>query len=184
MRRFAWSPGEVATGLGTFIVLAALIGTPAGGILSDRVTARWGLHARYMLLVIVAMGGIVGIPVGLVPTAGEALASASCLMLVGSAMATITLTTVLDILPLESRGFATSTLAFNNIIVGLGLGPTLVALVTDKIFLDPRAVGRSMSCVIAPAVAIGVLMYAIAMLRARRLQPASRTPPTAMSNRF
>jgi MFS family permease len=177
MRRFAWSPGEVGARLGAIAILAGLIGTPAGGFISDRVTARWGLGARFPLLVIVAVGGILGIPVGVLGTADEALASACCWIFVSSTIGTIALATILDILPQESRGFGTSTVAFNNIIVGMGLGPTLVALLTDRVFHESQAVGYSMSCVIAPSVLIAILLYAVAMLRASQLCAPSQSLP-------
>jgi MFS family permease len=177
MRRFAWSPGEVGARLGTIAIIAGLVGTPAGGLISDRVTARWGIRARFPLLVIVAVSGVLGIPVGLLGTAGEALASACCWIFVSSALGTIAIATILDILPQESRGFGTSTIAFNNIIVGLGLGPTLVALVTDRIFHDSQAVGYAMSCIIAPSVLMAILLYAVAMLRAGHLRTPSQSLP-------
>lgn len=177
MRRFAWSPGEVGARLGGIAILAGLVGTPAGGLISDRVTARWGMRARFPLLVIVAAGGILGVPVGLLGTPGEALASAGCWILLSSAMGTIAIATILDILPQASRGFGTATIAFNNIIVGLGLGPTLVALMTDKVFHDSQAVGYAMSCIIAPSVLMAILLYAVAMLRATHLRTPSQSLP-------
>ncbi|MGH8289379.1 MAG: MFS transporter [Steroidobacteraceae bacterium] len=177
MRRFAWSPGEVGARLGALAILAGLVGTPAGGLISDRVTARWGVRARFPLLLVVAAGGILGIPVGILGTGDGALASACCWIFLSSAIGTISIATILDLLPQEGRGFGTSTIAFTNIIVGLGLGPTLVALVTDRVFHDSQAVGYAMSCVIAPSVLIAVLLYALAMLRASQLRAPSQSLP-------
>lgn len=175
MRRFGWSPGEVGAWLGAIAILAGLIGTPAGGFIADRVTARWGLRARFPLLVIVALGGVLGIPVGIVSSPSAVLASACCWIFLSAAIGTIAIATILDLLPQESRGFGTSTIAFNNIIVGLGLGPTLVALVTDRIFHDSQAVGTAMSCIIAPSVVIAILLYVVAMLRANHLRTAAHS---------
>jgi MFS family permease len=177
MRRFEWQPGEVAARLGGIAIVAGLIGTPLGGLLSDRVTARWGLRARFPLLVLVALAGILGIPVGLLGSASAALGSFCCWIFVSAAMGTIAVATILDLLPQESRGFGTSTIAFNNIAIGLGLGPTLVALVTDRVFHDSQAVGDALSCIIAPSVLIAILLYAVAMARATRLRAASQSHP-------
>lgn len=177
MRRFAWSPGEVGARLGAIAIVAGLVGTPAGGLICDRVTARWGMRARFPLLVVVALGGILGIPVGLLGMPAEALASACCWIFISSAMGTIAIATILDVLPQESRGFGTSTIAFNNIIVGLGLGPTLVAVVTDNVFHAPQAVGYAMSCIIAPSVLMAIVLYAVAMLRANHLCAPSQSLP-------
>ncbi len=175
MRRFAWSPGEVGARLGAIVIVTGLIGTPAGGLICDRVTARWGMRARFPLLLIVAVGGILGIPVGLLGMPAEALASAACWVFLSSAMGTIAVVTILDILPQESRGFGTSTIAFNNIMVGMGLGPTLVALLTDKVFHASQAVGYAMSCIIAPSVLMAILLYAVAMVRASQASAPSQS---------
>lgn len=175
MRRFAWSPGEVGARLGAIIILTGIIGTPAGGLICDRVTARWGVRARFPLLLIVAVGGVLGIPVGLFGTSAGALASTGCWVLLSSAMGTIAIVTMLDILPQDSRGFVTSTIAFNNILLGFSFGPTLVALVTDHVFHDSRAVGYAMSCIIAPSVLMAILLYAVAMARANQLRALSQS---------
>jgi MFS family permease len=176
MRRFAWSPGEVGARLGAIVILTGVVGTPAGGFICDRVTARWGMRARFPLLLIVALGGILGVSVGLLGMPVEALASAGGWIFFSSVMGTIAIVTILDILPQESRGFGTSTIAFSNIMLGLGLGPTLVALVTDKVFHDPHAVGYAMSCIIAPSVLMAILLYTVATVRANRLRVPSQTP--------
>lgn len=175
MRRFAWSPGQVGASLGAMVIITGLVGTPAGGLVCDRVTARWGQRARLPLLVAVSTGGILGIPVGLLGTPAEALASACCWIFLSASMGTIAISTVLDVLPQESRGFGMSTISFNNIIVGFGLGPTLVALVTDKVFHDPQAVGYAMSSIIAPSVLIMILLFAVALLRAGRSRSTSQS---------
>lgn len=176
MRRFAWSPGEVGARLGVIAILGGLIGTPIGGFVSDWVTARRGFRARFPLLVIVALGGMLGVPVGLLGTPGAALASATCWIFLSSALGTIAIATILDLLPVASRGFGTSTIAFNNIFIGLGLGPTLVALMTDRVFHDPRAVGYALSCVIAPSVLLAILLYIVAMLRAGHVRAPCQDP--------
>ena len=61
--------------------------------------------------------------------------------------------------------------------MGLGLGPTLVALMTDNVFHDSQAVGYAMSCIIAPSVLVAILLYAVAMLRASHVGTPSRSLP-------
>jgi hypothetical protein len=133
------------------------------------------MRARFPLLLIVALGGILGIPVGLLGMPAEALASAACWVFLSSAMGTIAVVTILDILPQESRGFGTSTIAFNNIMIGMGLGPTLVALLTDNVFHTSQAVGYAMSCIIAPSVLMAILLYAVAMVRASQVSAPSQS---------
>jgi len=186
-----WSVGTAACGLarsfdgllGARLLVAGVSGFVMSAAMltlhepADRNFSPGVLRARLPLLVIVAAGGILGIPVGILGTAEGALASACCWIFISSVIGTIALATILDILPQESRGFGTSTVAFNNIIVGMGLGPTLVALVTDRVFHESQAVGYAMSCIIAPSVLIAILLYAVAMLHASQLSAPSQSLP-------
>ncbi len=175
MRRFGLSPGDVGASLGLVAIVGGLVGTPLGGYITDLVTARRGVGARFPLLFAVALAGTLGIPLGLMAGPTGALASAGAWIFVSSAIGTISIATVLDILPQENRGLGTSTIAFNNTIIGLGLGPTLVALATDRLFQNPSALGFGMSTVIAPSVIGAISLYAVAMLRAGHASACART---------
>ena len=142
MRRFAWSPGEVGASLGAIAIVAGLIGTPAGGLICDRVTARWGIRARFPSAACSSpWAGILGIPVGLLGTRPRRWRAPAVGYSSPPRWARSASPRYSTFCRRKAAGFGTSTIAFNNIIVGLGLGPTLVALVTDQIFHDPRASG-------------------------------------------
>ena len=164
-RQFAMSPAEIGASLGSIAVIAGLIGTPAAGALSDWYTRRFGTAARVKLAFLIALLGFLGVPIGLVATSTLALATVFAWIFISSVLGVIGIATVLEALPSESRGLATSTIAFCNTIVGLGLGPTLVALATDHVFGAPSAVGLAITTVIAPAIFLTCFFFYMAMQR-------------------
>ncbi|MGA9795937.1 MAG: MFS transporter [Rhizomicrobium sp.] len=158
-RSFGFSSGEIGASLGGVAVVAGLLGTPLGGYAADWMTNRYGPLARIRLCWTVMIIGFLAAPVGLFASATLTLASAFCWILISSFTGTIGIAATLDLLPHESRGLGTATIAFCNTIVGLGLGPTLVALATDYIYGSPSAVGLAMSTVVAPAVGACTLLF-------------------------
>ncbi|HEY2035330.1 MAG TPA: MFS transporter [Rhizomicrobium sp.] len=169
-RHFALTPGEIGAGLGGAAIAAGLIGTPLGGALADWVSKRYGPLSRIRLCGFILLAGFVAAPVGIMATPSFTLASVFAWILISSVSGTIGIATTLDLLPHESRGLGTATIAFCNTIVGLGLGPTLVALTTDHIYGAPSAVGLALSTVVTPAVAICCLLFYIAARAVRRSQ--------------
>lgn len=168
-RQFGYSPLAIGATFGAIAIVAGIIGTPAGGYITDWCTRRWGAQARPKLAFAIALFGIFGAPIGLAATSGQALAAVTCWVFVSSVLGIVSIATVLDLLPTESRGFATSTIAFSNTIIGLGLGPTLVALATDHIFGSANAVGLAITAVAAPAILLACAFYYLAVQRWDRM---------------
>jgi len=161
-RHFAFTSNEIGASLGAVAIAAALIGTPLGGLVADWTAKRFGPLTRIRLCGFIMLLGIFGIPVGILSTATLSLASAFAWTLISATAGTIGITTTLDLLPQESRGLGTATIAFCNTIVGLGLGPTLVALATDHLYGDPAHVGMALSTVAAPAIVTCCLLFFVA----------------------
>lgn len=171
-RRFALTPGEIGAGLGGAAIAAGLIGTPLGGTLADWVAKRFGPLSRIRLCSIILLAGLVAAPVGVLTTPSFTLASIFAWILISAVSGTIGIATTLDLLPHESRGLGTATIAFCNTIVGLGLGPTLVALTTDHVYGTPSSVGLALTTVVAPAIAMCCLLFYLAARAVRRNQIA------------
>jgi MFS family permease len=167
-RRFALTPGEIGVALGGVAVAAGLIGTPLGGLLADRIAARLGLLARIRLCCAIMLAGFVAAPMGVMASPAVTIASIFAWILISSVAGTIGIATTLDLLPHDSRGLGTATIAFCNTIIGLGLGPTLVALVTEHVYRTPAAVGMALSTVITPAIAACCILFFVAAIVARR----------------
>lgn len=173
-RRFALTPGEIGASLGGVAVAAALIGTPLGGVLADWIALRFGLLARIRLCTAVLFAGLLAAPVGILPSPAATLAAVFLWIAISAIAGTIGIATTLDLLSQESRGLGTATIAFCNTLVGLGLGPTLVAYATERVYGTPGAVGMALSTVIAPAILMSGLLFYLATVPARRNAMAAR----------
>lgn len=167
-RRFALSPDAIGAGLGAVAVAAGLLATPLGGFVADRVAQRYGPLARIRLCAAVLVFGALGAPVGLIGSPAAVLACVFAWVFVSSLSGTVGIATTLDLLPHEGRGLGTATIAFCNTIIGLGLGPTLVAVATDRLYRSPAAVGLALSTVAAPAIALCFLLFFVASRTAQR----------------
>jgi MFS family permease len=168
-RKFGLTALEVGTVLGTIVIVAGIIGTPAGGYLTDWCTARFGEAARPKLALGIAVFGVFAAPVGILGSATETLVAATCWIVVSSVLGIVSIATTLDLLPRESRGLATATIAFSNTIMGLGLGPTLVALAGDHIYTTPSGLGPALTSVLLPAILLACLFYYLALQRWDRM---------------
>jgi len=167
-RRFAFTADEVGAALGGVAIAAGLIGTPLGGFLADRISARLGPLARIPAAGVIMIAGFAVAPVGILSSSSLTLFCAFAWITVSATAGVIGIATTLDLLPHESRGLGTATIAFCNTIVGLGLGPTLVALTTDYVYGDSASVGLALTTVVTPSVALCCMLFYAATRAVRR----------------
>lgn len=73
------------------------------------------------------------------------------------------------IVPNRMRGVITSVYVFAVTIMGLGVAPTAIALVTDYVFRDPARVGQSVGLVCGAAAALGAVLLWQSLAPFRRL---------------
>ena len=147
-RSFGLPPGRVGWTWGLVVAATGIIGSLGGGALIDR-AARGGV--RDACLVVPATGALFAWPF----VAGAYFMPGALPMLRGRVTAGFTLVTGL---------------------LGSGLGPVAVALVTDRVFHDEARVGASIAVVVSlalPAVAL-LLLTGRGALR-RRLAQAGHT---------
>jgi MFS family permease len=164
IRTFHMTPAQVGYRMGLLIMLCGGAGTLCAGLAGDALKQR-GLSAGRLLVMLTAT--VCGIPLT-VATALSASASGAllwvapllfCLGLsVGSGPATLQ-----EITPNRMRGLqhALAVLAAN--ILGLGFGPTVVALVTDYVIGDPRGVGSSLAITLPTMAGLAAICAALAL---------------------
>lgn len=136
IRSFGMSTGQVGTALALIIGIVGGTGTYLGGYFADRLAAR---DVRWnMWLVAACVGG--GTPfafgVYLAPDATWALAAFLVPAAVGALYLGPSLSMVQSLVPLRMRTVASAVLLFIINIIGLGLGPQMVGVVSD--LLVPR----------------------------------------------
>ena len=181
IRTYGWDAGQVGIVYGSIVAVFGCLGIVFGGRLADRLARRGRDDANMRVGLYAAIGAlpfVLAFP--LMPDALWAsvlLAPAVfCLsMPFGVAPAAIQ-----EIMPNAMRGQASAIYLFVITLIGLGLGPTAVALVTDFVFADDQALRYSLLIVTALAVLSSIILLARGLAPYRdsveRLQQWSAQP--------
>lgn len=177
IRVHEWTATDIGYAYGTIFLLFGTSGLYAGGVLADRWwrSGRTDAHLRVVLCSVVTMTPcFVLLPLVSSPHAALlllALATFTSSLHGGVAGAALQLIT-----PNELRGQMTAVYFFIANLVGLGLGPSAVAVLTDYGFGDPMALGWSFAtlCLVAgplsAALVTGALRhYRLGVARIARL---------------
>ncbi|ARS50349.1 MULTISPECIES: spinster family MFS transporter [Pseudomonadaceae] len=161
IRTYGWDAGQVGIVYGCIVAVFGCLGIVFGGRLADWMAKRGrsdanmrvGLYAALAALPLVLlfplMDSALWASVLLAPTV-------FCLsMPFGVAPAAIQ-----EIMPNSMRGQASAIYLFVITLIGLGIGPTAVALVTDFVFADDNALRYSLLIVTTLAVLMSIILLA------------------------
>jgi hypothetical protein len=149
IRNFGYTPAEAGLTLGGAVLVFGTAGIFSGGVLADRWRAAGRGDGALRVGVVSAAGSL---PFGLAAFATDSLpvlvASLAPLAFFGTfaygaAPAAIQLMT-----PAANRAVASAVYLFFLNLVGMGVGPVLVAVVTDRVFASDNAVGLSLAVVV------------------------------------
>nr|WP_178112483.1 MFS transporter [Pseudomonas sp. WS 5019] len=161
IRTYGWDAGQVGIVYGCIVAVFGCLGIVFGGRLADWMAKRGRSDANMRVGLYAALGAL---PlVVLFPLMDSAfwasllLAPAVfCLsMPFGVAPAAIQ-----EIMPNSMRGQASAIYLFVITLIGLGVGPTAVALVTDFVFADDNALRYSLLIVTTLAVLMSIILLA------------------------
>ncbi len=165
MRHFGWTPSEVSLPYGLITMASGIGGVMLGGWIATRLRARGVLDANIqigLIAICIAMPAGIAATFAATPTLALALFAVflfGCAMPWGCAAASIQ-----EITPNQMRGQVSAIYLFFLSLIGMGLGPTLIASFTDYVFRSDLALGQS----IALAVAIAAPLSALLLWLARR----------------
>lgn len=156
VRSFGMKPVAVGLTLGPINAVSGALGCLASGWISDRLTAANRAGGRFLVpllwwpLALFSLGVL-----GFATTRGVALA-ATGLLTFGSGLGLASVAPVLQaITPNRLRGRAISLHFILSGLLGMGLAPTLIALVTDHVFGSPSALRGALLVVLLPIVLLG-----------------------------
>lgn len=164
IRTYGWDAGQVGVVYGSIVAVCGCLGIVLGGRLADWLARRGHADANMRVGLIAALGAL---PlVALFPLMGNALwasillvPTVFCLsMPFGVAPAAIQ-----EIMPNSMRGQASAIYLFVITLIGLGVGPTAVALVTDYVFADDQALRYSLLLVSSLAVLSSVVLLGMSL---------------------
>ena len=183
MRHFGLSPVEAGYKLGAVLLVANTAGVFCGGWLND-----WFLRRGYRDAPMRAawLGALFLIVPSVVMTQAEDVSGSLVWLVLAMFFASFPLPTsavaMQNLAPNQMRAQVSAIFLLVSNLIGLGLGTTLVALVTDKVFGSPLAVGNSMAVInaIATVLAFALLYIGCRHYRAsleREASPSTTTLP-------
>lgn len=170
MRTYGWEASSAGYAFGLIVLTLGTAGTLLGGILANRQLAK-GIHDAKMRVAMYSGGAVLvfGVLAPLMPSAVLALLCLAPTVLslgmhVGLAPAALNAIT-----PNQLRGQVIALYLFVLNLVGLGAGPTIVAVITDYGFGDTAALRYSLSvfAIIMPTLAIIIIASGLSIYRAR-----------------
>jgi predicted MFS family arabinose efflux permease len=142
IRSFGMRTGDVGTALALIIGIAGGIGTFLGGYFADRLARRDVRWNVWLVAACVGGGAPFAFGVYLAPSASWALLAFVVPAAVGALFLGPSLAMVQGLVPLRMRTVASAVLLFVINIIGLGLGPQMIGIVSD--LLAPRFADESL----------------------------------------
>ncbi|BCF93440.1 MFS transporter [Paraburkholderia sp. PGU16] len=176
IRRFGLTPVEAGYTLGTVLLIANTTGVFCGGWFNDWLLRKGHSDAPMR-------AGFIGAVCMLIPSVAFTQVGS-----LGASLALLVLAMFFASFPMPTSTAAMQTLAPNQMraqisavfllvsnLIALGAGTTIVALITDKVFASPLAVGHSMAIVnlVASALAAVLLWIGCKQFRASLAREAS-----------
>lgn len=159
IRTFSLTPAEAGLKMGLIMLICSSAGIFAGGFWADKWFAK-GVNEAYSR--VIQLSALLSLPFSLMlalplsETVGVLMLSASiflCSFQGGIAAGTLQL-----MVPNQMRGQATAICFMCLSLLGLGLGPTVVAFSNDFIFQSDAAIGKSIALSAAILVPLSVLI--------------------------
>ncbi len=168
---------------GCVTVVAGSLGVLTGGLVSDRMLQGGYIDARLRVTGLAALCALpfaAAFPNASAP--GTALAGAGAMIFFTASISTTGSTGVQELAPARMRGLAAAVYLFVFNGIGLSLGPSLFAILTDHVFGDESQLWRALA-VGAPALAAAAAATAFAGLKPyRACVTRSEEPCTARAS--
>ncbi len=151
-RHYGATQREAGLTYGTIVVFAGTLGIVCGGRIADWLTAKGYKDAKMRTGLIAAL---VWLPAGLLyplmPSMNWSLALMVPTVFTASMPFGCAPAAIQEMMPNAMRGQASALYLFVVNLIGLGIGPTAVAMTTDFVFKDDGAIGYSLLVVAALA---------------------------------
>lgn len=167
-RTYAMPIATAGFSFGAVTVVAGSCGVLLGGLASDALLKRGHTDARLRATLFAALGALpFAIAFPLAPSPALSLALVAGMVFFTSTISTAGSTGVQDLALPRMRGIVAAVYLFIFNGIGLSLGPTLFAVLTDEVFGGPAMLWRSLA-VAAPCLALLAAVFALAGLKPYR----------------
>ena len=159
IRHFGFTPMRAGYTLGTILLLSNTAGVLAGGWLSDFLLKRGRTDAPMLAAVVGAAGMLIpAVAFTLVDSLNMSLGLLVLAMFFASFPMPTSTAAMQMLAPNQMRAQVSALFLLISNLIALGIGTTLVALLTDRWFGTPKAVGESMAVVNAVATLAAVAL--------------------------
>lgn len=156
IRLYGWESSVTGMTLGMLYIPAAIIGGLGGGILSDRIYAKGYFGAPLLLKTLAVIALVLLVPASIVWHWMPGKLALLCGVYLATAISTVLSPTIIQLAtPNRMRAQMSAIYLLVVNLIGIGFGPTVVALITDYGFGDDLAVGKSIMITAAVACSIG-----------------------------
>ena len=161
LRVHGMSLAEAGARYGVIALTAGSLGVLCGPFVA-RVLERRGYRDAQLRIVVLALlltgPGLAGLALASSPAV--ALACIALVSFLVPLPLALVATAVQAVTPNRMRGVVVGAYVVTSNVIGLALGPSLVALVTDYVFANPNAVGQSLAIVGTAVAALGIALVA------------------------
>lgn len=155
VRTYGWSVEHIGQIYGLIIVVFGTLGVISGGALGDYVCSKGYRNGRIMVM---AATGFITMPFAIASPLMSNPYVALALIAPATFFATFTTgigpSALMEMMPNQMRGFSSAVGGLIVNLIGLGLGPTAIALVTDYVFHDEQMLRYSLA--IVPPICLGI----------------------------
>jgi MFS family permease len=159
IRRHGWTPGQTGLVFGLIVALCGTCGIVSGGCLADWLRRRGYADANLRVALVGAIGGLPSVVLfALAPGAHWAAALLVAVVFFMSMPFGVAPAAIQQMMPSAMRAQATAFYLFVINLIGLGVGPTLVAALTEDVFRDKNAVHYSLLLVGALANGLAAIL--------------------------
>lgn len=167
---------EAGTRYGTIALIAGSLGVLSGPVLGGLLQKRG--HTDYELRVALVALLLIAPTLSLLPLAPSSSTALACIALASFLVPmplALVATTIQRVTPNQMRGVVIGTFVVTVNVIGLALGPTLIAFATDYLFDDRLAVGKSLALVGTLVCLLGLVLVGRALGPLRELLLAQET---------
>ena len=178
IRDFARNAAQVGVVLGLLLTAGFGGGVLIGGWLADRAGMRGGWTRK---LVVALISSLLILPVSLLVNAGQydiVLLSVPLYFALSGSVTALGFSAILDVVPNRSRGLAMAISFFLNVAIGAGVGPTAVAMASDRLFGAHAGLGPALTLTVALSYGIAALtlVATLSIFRRRNGTPCCQAP--------
>lgn len=164
IRLHAWTPAQVGTAYGLATMIFGPLGILLGGWCGDKLLQRGYADSKLRVSLLAALAWLpFGIAGPLMPSGELALLCLMPAIFFSSMHWGIAPAAIQEIMPNQMRGQASALYLFVINLIGLGLGPMVLALVTDFVFQDDRQIHHSLVLTTSVATVLAIVSLAIGL---------------------